>query len=108
MKPINKTVCSLAALAPLAMAQSANAGQRPNIIFFLVDDFGWTETSLPFGEETYPNNLRFHTPNMERLARTGVMMTNAYACPVTRDLVYQHDDGHERRAHGHHVVLLLI
>ena len=47
MKPINKTVCSLAALAPLAMAQSANAGQRPNIIFFLVDDFGWTETSLP-------------------------------------------------------------
>ena len=83
MKPINKTVCSLAALAPLAMAQSANAGQRPNIIFFLVDDFGWTETSLPFGEETYPNNLRFHTPNMERLARTGVMMTNAYACPVS-------------------------
>ena len=48
MKPVNKTVCSLAALAPLAMAQSANAGQRPNIIFFLVDDFGWTETSLPF------------------------------------------------------------
>ena len=83
MKPINKPVCSLAALAPLAMAQSANAGQRPNIIFFLVDDFGWTETSLPFGEETYPNNLRFHTPNMERLARTGVMMTNAYACPVS-------------------------
>ena len=83
MKPINKTVCSLAALAPLAMAQSANAGQRPNIILFLVDDFGWTETSLPFGEETYPNNLRFHTPNMERLARTGVMMTNAYACPVS-------------------------
>ncbi len=83
MKPVNKTVCSLAALAPLAMAQSANAGQRPNIIFFLVDDFGWTETSLPFGEETYPNNLRFHTPNMERLARTGVMMTNAYACPVS-------------------------
>ncbi len=83
MKPVNKTVCSLAALAPLAMAQSANAGQRPNIIFFLVDDFGWTETSLPFGEETYPNNLRFHTPNMERLARTGVIMTNAYACPVS-------------------------
>ena len=95
MKPVNKTVCSLAALAPLAMAQSANAGQRPNIIFFLVDDFGWTETSLPFGEETYPNNLRFHTPNMERLARID---------PDTN----QHDDGHERRAHGHHVVLLLI
>ena len=40
MKPINKTACSLALLAPLAVAQSANAKQRPNIIFFLVDDFG--------------------------------------------------------------------
>ena len=100
MKPVNKTVCSLAALAPLAMAQSANAGQRPNIIFFLVDDFGWTETSLPFGEETYPNNLRFHTPNMERLARLRLSRID----PDTN----QHDDGHERRAHGHHVVLLLI
>lgn len=53
-------------------AQSANAGHGPNIIFFLVDDFGWTETSLPFGEETYPNNLRFHTPNMERTGPHGV------------------------------------
>lgn len=54
MKPVNKTVCSLAALAPLAMAQSANAGQRPNIIFFLVDDFGWTETSLPSAKRPTP------------------------------------------------------
>lgn len=83
MKPVNKTLCGLSLLAPLAVAQNADAKQRPNILFFLVDDFGWTETSLPFGEETYPNNLRFHTPNMERLARMGVMMTNAYACSVS-------------------------
>lgn len=48
-----------------------------------MDDFGWTETSLAFGEEAYPNNMRFHTPNMERLAKMGVMMTNAYACSVS-------------------------
>ena len=83
MKPINKTLCGLSLLAPLAVAQNADAKQRPNILFFLVDDFGWTETSLPFGEETYPNNLRFRTPNMERLAKMGVMMTNAYACSVS-------------------------
>lgn len=83
MKPTTKTLCGLSLLAPLAMAQNASAKQRPNIVFFLVDDFGWTETSLPFGEEAYPNNLRFHTPNMERLAKKGVMMTNAYACPVS-------------------------
>ena len=83
MKSTTKTLCGLSLLAPLAMAQSAEAKQRPNILFFLVDDFGWTETSLPFGEETYPNNMRFHTPNMERLAKRSVMMTNAYACPVS-------------------------
>ena len=83
MKPINKTLCGLSLLAPLAVAQNADAKQRPNILFFLVDDFGWTETSLPFGEEAYPNNLRFRTPNMERLAKMGVMMTNAYACSVS-------------------------
>ena len=83
MNPVNKTACSLALLAPLAAAQSVCAKQRPNIVFFLVDDFGWTETSLAFGEEAYPNNLRFRTPNMERLSKMGVMLTNAYACPVS-------------------------
>lgn len=83
MKHLDKTLCGLTMLAPLAMAQNADAKQRPNILFFLVDDFGWTETSLAFGEEAYPNNMRFHTPNMERLAKMGVMMTNAYACSVS-------------------------
>ena len=83
MKHLDKNLCGLTMLAPLAMAQNADAKQRPNILFFLVDDFGWTETSLAFGEEAYPNNMRFHTPNMERLAKMGVMMTNAYACSVS-------------------------
>ena len=98
MKPVNKTVCSLAALAPLAMAQSANAGQRPNIIFFLVDDFGWTETSLPFGEETQYGTTGPHGRHDDQRLRLSRID------PDTN----QHDDGHERRAHGHHVVLLLI
>ena len=80
---INKSIYSLALAAPFALSQSVYAGQRPNIVFFLVDDFGWTESSLSFGEETYPNNLRFKTPNMERLSQKGTMMTNAYACPVS-------------------------
>jgi len=80
---INKSICSLALAAPLILSQNVYAGQRPNIVFFLVDDFGWTESSLPFGEKIYPNNQRFKTPNMERLSKKGVMMTNAYACPVS-------------------------
>ena len=29
----------------------AQAADRPNIIFFLVDDMGWQDTSLPFWTE---------------------------------------------------------
>jgi arylsulfatase A-like enzyme len=62
----------------------ANAQQqsRPNIIVFLVDDMGWMDTSVPFGDSVMHLNRQFHTPNMERLARDGMKFTNAYATPV--------------------------
>jgi arylsulfatase A-like enzyme len=71
------------AAAPIALAAQSVDKSRPNIIFFLIDDYGWSETSLPFGDRVYPQNLRFRTPNMERMARQGTMLTNAYACPVS-------------------------
>ena len=61
----------------------AFAADRPNIVFFIVDDMGWVDSSVAYGEQVYPNNLRYNTPNMERLAAQGVMLTNAYACPVS-------------------------
>lgn len=60
-----------------------NTTSRPNIIFFLVDDYGWLDSSVAYGEEIYPNNMRVNTPNMQRLADKGVIMTNAYACPLS-------------------------
>ena len=70
---------------PLLTAASAvaQAADRPNIIFFLVDDMGWQDTSLPFWTEETPQNARYRTPNMQRLADQGMMFTNAYACPVS-------------------------
>ena len=56
---------------------------RPNIIFFLVDDMGWQDTSVPFWTEKTFYNERYETPNMERLARQGVMFTQAYASSVS-------------------------
>ncbi|MBQ5635333.1 MAG: sulfatase [Alistipes sp.] len=67
----------------LAAPLAAVAKERPNIVFFLVDDMGWVDSSVAYGEEVYPNNMRFNTPNMARLAEQGVIMTNAYACPVS-------------------------
>ena len=80
MKPISKSLTGLALLAPLAACDKA---ERPNIVFFLVDDYGWLDSSVAYGEEVYPNNLRMHTPNMQRLSEMGVILTNAYACPLS-------------------------
>lgn len=58
------------------------AQDRPNIIIFLVDDMGWVDTSLPFGESTEALNKVYHTPNMVRMARNGMLFSDAYATPV--------------------------
>lgn len=61
---------------------------RPNIIFFLVDDMGWQDTSEPFYYDSNgapvitPLNERYRTPAMEDLADRGIKFTNAYAMPV--------------------------
>lgn len=57
--------------------------EKQNIIFFLVDDMGWQDTSVPFWSDTTKWNRLYNTPNMERLARIGVKLTNAYASPVS-------------------------
>ncbi|MFH6602176.1 sulfatase [Maribacter algicola] len=54
----------------------------PNIVLFLVDDMGWQDTSVPFWTEKTAFNDRYHTPNMERLAKEGMKFTQAYATPV--------------------------
>jgi arylsulfatase A-like enzyme len=43
---------------------------------------GWQDTSVPFWTKSTDFNKRYHTPNMERLAREGMKFTNAYAMPV--------------------------
>jgi arylsulfatase A-like enzyme len=66
---------------------------RPNILIFLVDDMGITDTSVPFifSNEgvplSYGFNSLFQTPNMELLASRGMVFSNAYAqtvCSPTR------------------------
>lgn len=60
-----------------------SAQNRPNIVFFLVDDMGWQETSVAFySERTWLNN-HYYTPNMERLEKQGMKFTQAYACPLS-------------------------
>lgn len=70
-------------LAITAKAQSLDSNtsnpDRPNIIFFLVDDMGWEDSSVPFWDSTTAQNRKFQTPNMVRLAASAQKFTNAYA-----------------------------
>ncbi len=81
-KPSAKLLASLALAAPLT-ACNTTTEERPNIVLFLIDDLGWVDTSVAFGEEVYPYNLRHDTPNLARLAEEGTIMTSTYVCPVS-------------------------
>lgn len=45
---------------------------KPNIVFILVDDLGWGDTS-------FMGNPVYETPNLDKLSFEGVVFTNAYA-----------------------------
>ena len=61
-----------------AFFNSSAQVKKPNIILFLVDDMGWQDCSLPFWDKPTKLNATYHTPNMEKLAAKGMMLTNAY------------------------------
>ena len=66
------------AIAGLSLGSSATAAaaKKPNFLFVLVDDLGWADLRC-FGSTFYD------TPNLDRLAKSGMKFTDAYAaCPV--------------------------
>ena len=85
----NVVACVLFGAIVLCLGQSTSAAERaPNIVLMLVDDMGMMDTSLPFltdeagRAKRYPLNEYYRTPNMERLAKTGVRFNNFYAMSV--------------------------
>lgn len=59
-------------------ATLVSAADRPNVVFFLIDDLGWTDLGFMYKylgrAATY-----YETPHIDRLAAESVMFTNAYA-----------------------------
>jgi arylsulfatase A-like enzyme len=74
---MNASILRLACYAVLAAtAALAQPAAKPNILFVLVDDMGWTDLGC-FGSTYY------QTPNIDRLASQGMLFTAAYsACTV--------------------------
>lgn len=72
----------LSFLTILSLPASLAAALKPNIVFILVDDLGWADTTLNGQTKLY------QTPNLERLAKRGMTFSRAYSasplCSPTR------------------------
>jgi len=73
--PIGRLVVAtvVASLSIAGVANRAQAAERPNIIFILADDLGYTDVAC-YGSRYY------ETPNIDRLAAQGMRFTDAYTC----------------------------
>ena len=59
-----------------SQAQTDAPTKPLNVVFFLVDDFGWKDVG-------YNGSTFYETPNIDQLAATGMAFTDGYAaCPV--------------------------
>ncbi len=73
------SVIAFLCIGQFACAQDTTSSQ-PNILFFFTDDQGWNHHSVPMivdGEESVAPY--FQTPNLERLAESGLFFTSAYS-----------------------------
>ena len=66
--------CAITALM-FSLAMSAVAESKPNIVFILVDDLG--QADVGFNGSTF-----YETPNIDALARGGLVIENAYMYPT--------------------------
>ncbi|MBN2295964.1 MAG: arylsulfatase [Pirellulales bacterium] len=67
---MKKMSCFLLVCFLVAVAASANAAKKPNIVFILADDMGYSDLGCYGGE--------IATPNLDRLAANGLRFTQFY------------------------------
>jgi len=74
-------VAALSSLSFAPLGAAAPSARKPNIVFIMADDLGYADLSC-YGRQDY------RTPAVDRLAREGVRLTQAYAnspvCSATR------------------------
>src|SRR5262245_13712062 len=58
-------------------ALQQKTGKKPNILIFLLDDVGWMDPGFNGGGVAVGNA----TPNMDKLANEGLLLTSAYSTP---------------------------
>lgn len=60
---------------PLLLALAAHGAQKPNILVIMADDIGYWNVGA------YSHGMMVPTPNIDRIAREGMLFTDHYAEP---------------------------
>ena len=82
MKPL-RLLLAILGLATTGAA-APQAVTRPNIVFILADDLGYTDVNAFASRLTgaKPAEMYYETPNIDRLSREGTAFAQAYACQL--------------------------
>ena len=64
-------------------------GKKPNIMFVLLDDVGWSDLGFNGGGMAFGNP----TPNIDKFAHGGVIFTSAYSTPSCSPTTCHNHDG---------------
>ncbi|MDQ3439036.1 MAG: sulfatase-like hydrolase/transferase, partial [Planctomycetota bacterium] len=73
MKPLTRLVAVvLLSAACVARAAAPVAAAKPNVVFIICDDLGYGDVG-PYGQK------RIKTPNIDRLAKEGMLFTQGYS-----------------------------
>ena len=70
-------------LTALLFSSAANAGEKPNIVYMLVDNWGWGDISV--------QGSSVRTPRIDSLAEQGLRLTNFNVqnqCTPTRSAIH--------------------
>ncbi|MGL4746180.1 MAG: sulfatase-like hydrolase/transferase, partial [Shewanella sp.] len=75
---MKKTLIASAMFAAMTVSPTLHAveNKHPNILIIYPDDVGWSNISA-YGHGV----MGYQTPNIDRLAREGIMFTEQYAQP---------------------------
>src|SRR5262245_5669588 len=71
--PIAQTGSTERQPGTIGIGQPPQAGKKPNILVIMGDDIGWSNPSC-----YHRGDMRYQTPNIDRIAREGAMFTSWY------------------------------
>ncbi len=73
LRPVLAALVLGALTQPRSPARAAEPARKPNVVFILADDLGWTDLAVQ-GSKYY------ESPNIDRLAAQGLRCTSGYTC----------------------------